>query len=57
MRPGQTAVQEFQLGNDTSARVKIRAYAWDWWITEKNDKIFGPPGRLSPALHGRLGLV
>jgi len=44
MRPGQTAVQEFQLGNDTSARVKIRAYAWDWWMTEKNDKVFGPPG-------------
>jgi hypothetical protein len=55
MRPGQTAVQEFQLGNDTSARVKIRAYAWDWWITETNDKAFGPPG--SSPLRSMAGWV
>jgi hypothetical protein len=48
VRAGQAISQEFQVGNDSDVEVKIKAYVWDWWLTDKNKKLFGPPGS-SPA--------
>jgi hypothetical protein len=44
LRPGQTAIQECLVGNETDVDMKMKAYTWDFWVSEKNEKIFGPPG-------------